>query len=154
MIFEYLWLLLLTGLIGAAIGQSRDRAGAGFFWGLLLGPIGWLIVLLGPNPKKEQEAKERRAQEQKVQKMQEAHLTELRELRRSIDGRDATEKIEEDKYWVRLKGRQLGPIDKMELLQMFTAQSVTLDTEVALARDSDELVFRPLCDEIPALKKV
>lgn len=154
MILEYLWFLLITGLIGAAIGQSRGRAGAGFLWGILLGPIGWLIVILGPNPKKEQEEKERRAQEQKVQKMQEAHLVELRELRKSIGGSEATEKVQEDKYWVRLKGRQLGPIDKMELLQMFTAKSVTLDTEVALDRDSDDLAFRPLGDEIPALKKV
>ena len=38
-------------LIGALIGQSRGRTGAGAVLGLLLGPIGWLAVALGPNLK-------------------------------------------------------------------------------------------------------
>ena len=44
--------ILISGLIGAAIGQARGRAGAGLIWGLILGPLGWLITLLGPNYKK------------------------------------------------------------------------------------------------------
>jgi len=44
------WIWLILGpLIGAAIGQKKGRAGAGFFFGLLLGPIGWLIVAVGPD---------------------------------------------------------------------------------------------------------
>lgn len=35
--------------IGAIIGQKKNRPGAGIFWGFLLGPIGWVIVLLGPH---------------------------------------------------------------------------------------------------------
>jgi hypothetical protein len=45
------------GLIGAIIGQRKGRAGAGFFLGILLGPIGWLIVGLGPDYKKVRESK-------------------------------------------------------------------------------------------------
>lgn len=38
--------LVLAGMIGAAIGSSRTMgAGAGFFLGVLLGPIGWLITV-------------------------------------------------------------------------------------------------------------
>lgn len=40
---------LLSGAIGAAIGSQRGRPGAGVFWSLFLGPLGWLIVLLGPD---------------------------------------------------------------------------------------------------------
>lgn len=44
------WTWLILGpLVGAAIGQSKGRAGAGFFFGLLVGPIGWLIVAIGPD---------------------------------------------------------------------------------------------------------
>lgn len=44
------WTWLILGpLVGAAVGQRKGRAGAGFFFGLLLGPIGWLIVALGPD---------------------------------------------------------------------------------------------------------
>lgn len=42
---------LIMALIGCAIGQINGRPAAGFLWGLLLGPIGWLIVIIGPNMK-------------------------------------------------------------------------------------------------------
>jgi hypothetical protein len=41
--------LLFSALVGALIGKSRRRGGFGFFLGLLLGPVGWvLIALMGP----------------------------------------------------------------------------------------------------------
>lgn len=39
-----LWLLL--GLVGCVIGNFHGRPAAGFFLGFILGPIGWLLVLL------------------------------------------------------------------------------------------------------------
>ena len=45
----YLFVWLLLGGIGAAIGQKKGRTGAGFLWGFLLGPIGWLVIGLGPS---------------------------------------------------------------------------------------------------------
>lgn len=50
-----LWLLLgiaIGALVGAAIGQAKGRVGAGLFFGLLLGPIGWLIIAVGPSNKR------------------------------------------------------------------------------------------------------
>ncbi len=45
--------ILLWGVIGlavgAAIGQRKGRAGAGAVLGLLLGPLGWLVVAVGPD---------------------------------------------------------------------------------------------------------
>jgi len=41
--------LAINGLIGAVIGEKKKRLGAGFLFGLLLGPIGWLLVGMGPN---------------------------------------------------------------------------------------------------------
>lgn len=40
---------LLSGAVGAAIGQSRGRGGAGFFFGLIAGPIGWAVIAAGPD---------------------------------------------------------------------------------------------------------
>ena len=40
---------LLSGAVGAAIGQGRGRAGAGLFFGLIAGPIGWAVVAAGPD---------------------------------------------------------------------------------------------------------
>ena len=45
-----LW-CLIGGLIGLLIGQTKGRAGAGFFFGMLLGPLGWLVVAAGPSLK-------------------------------------------------------------------------------------------------------
>jgi hypothetical protein len=45
--FTIFFSLIFDGLIGAVIGQARGRHFAGFWWGFFLGPIGWLIILLG-----------------------------------------------------------------------------------------------------------
>ena len=43
------WAIALTiacGLIGAALGWIKGRPLAGLIWGLALGPIGWIVILL------------------------------------------------------------------------------------------------------------
>ena len=40
---------IVGGVIGLLIGKKKYRPFAGFMWGILLGPIGWLVVALGPN---------------------------------------------------------------------------------------------------------
>jgi hypothetical protein len=46
LILAGVWLVVM--LIGYVIGRARGRGGFGAFMGLLLGPLGWLIVLLLP----------------------------------------------------------------------------------------------------------
>lgn len=48
---EYLIVWTFFALVGALIGQSKGRTTAGVIFGLLVGPIGWLIVAIGPNLK-------------------------------------------------------------------------------------------------------
>jgi hypothetical protein len=36
---------IICGGIGGLIGASRNNVGSGVFWGAVLGPIGWIIVL-------------------------------------------------------------------------------------------------------------
>jgi hypothetical protein len=42
----YVMLWLFMGLLGAALGNSKGRGGDGFCLGVLLGPIGVVIVVL------------------------------------------------------------------------------------------------------------
>jgi hypothetical protein len=47
-----LWFIgwvLICGVIGSGIGGSKNRSGDGFLLGALLGPIGWIIVVLMPH---------------------------------------------------------------------------------------------------------
>jgi hypothetical protein len=145
--------ILISGLIGAAIGQARGRAAAGLLWGLILGPLGWLITLLGPNYRKMEDDKARRQQDIKMQRIQEAHLSELRALRASIVPTETKPAIQEDSYFVRIKDREIGPIDRLEMIELYTSGKITLDTRVALDTDSAEKVYRELGDEVPALKR-
>lgn len=46
MVFLLFWAVIAGG-IGAAIGQKKGRAGEGFVLGLLIGPLGWLLVAVG-----------------------------------------------------------------------------------------------------------
>ena len=39
---------IIGGVIGLFLGASVNKGGAGFWLGLFLGPIGWIIVLLLP----------------------------------------------------------------------------------------------------------
>jgi len=41
--------LILSALIGVWIGNLRGRSGDGALYSLILGPIGWLIILIGPD---------------------------------------------------------------------------------------------------------
>ena len=36
------------GVAGWLLGRFKDRPLAGAIWGVLLGPIGWVIIVLGP----------------------------------------------------------------------------------------------------------
>ena len=44
---------LVCGVIGLLIGRSVEKGGLGFLLGLVLGPIGWIIVLLLPRNDKD-----------------------------------------------------------------------------------------------------
>lgn len=41
--------LALCSLIGAAFGRKKGREGAGALFGALLGPVGWALILIGPD---------------------------------------------------------------------------------------------------------
>lgn len=43
---EFLILWLVMGLVGFLLGKWKGREGLGFLLGFLLGPIGWVIMLL------------------------------------------------------------------------------------------------------------
>jgi len=40
---------IITMAIGRSIGIVKGRPTAGLLWSMILGPIGWLLVALGPN---------------------------------------------------------------------------------------------------------
>ncbi len=48
--------VMVFGLVGWVIGERKGRPEAGFLFGALLGPIGWLIVAAGPDVKAAQAA--------------------------------------------------------------------------------------------------
>lgn len=43
---------LVSGLIGWAVGSAKGNGGSGFWWGLFLGPIGWIITALMTDERK------------------------------------------------------------------------------------------------------
>jgi hypothetical protein len=59
-LIAFICYVAIFGLIGMAIGQTKGRPAAGFLFGALLGPIGWLVVAVGPNIKAEEEARSAR----------------------------------------------------------------------------------------------
>lgn len=144
---ELLFVWALVWMFGAYLGQRRGRTTAGFWWAVLLGPIGWLIILLGPNPKKDAEDAAKQAQESRVENLQKAHLDELRALRATIAGEPQPTPIEETEYFIRQAGKVRGPFAKAMLLELFADRKIDPETEIAPA--DQPAAFRALADEIP-----
>lgn len=46
-----LWWNVLFIAVGALLGWWRGRAVEGIVWAAVLGPIGWIVVLVRPRPK-------------------------------------------------------------------------------------------------------
>ena len=69
--------LAISSIIGFVIGQTRGRSEAGLLLGFLFGPLGWLLVLVGPNPKREKEEKDKQAVIQRQFALYQAQLEEL-----------------------------------------------------------------------------
>ena len=42
-------IIAINALIGWAIGKAKQREGAGILYGLLLGPLGWIVLMLFPS---------------------------------------------------------------------------------------------------------
>ena len=48
-LWQFLIGWIIFGAVGLAIGKHKGRPTAGFVFGLLAGPLGWLVVAVGPN---------------------------------------------------------------------------------------------------------
>lgn len=42
-------IIAINVLVGWLIGKSKQREGAGILYGLLLGPLGWIVMILFPS---------------------------------------------------------------------------------------------------------
>ena len=40
---------LVSAVVGAIIGNTKGRPTAGALWSMLLGPLGWLVILIAPD---------------------------------------------------------------------------------------------------------
>jgi hypothetical protein len=115
---ELLMVLAVSVLIGAAIGESRGRMGAGAIFALLLGPIGWLIVFLGPNHKKEAAEKKQADVLAKQFAIQQQQLDALRSLQTVHRSAPSTIRVAKD-------GQDLGDMEIPAVLLMLKTGQLT-----------------------------
>jgi len=121
--------LVISSLIGLAIGQTRGRSDVGFLLGFLLGPIGWLIILVGPNPKKEMEEKYKQATIQRQFALQQAQLEELRRLQTPARSSGPSFPIPGamNTIYIAKGGRNLGLITIAEAKRMLDDRRLSLE---------------------------
>jgi len=104
---ELLFGLIIASLIGAAIGQSKGRTGAGLVLGFLLGPIGWILIILGPNPKKKEKEDSEAAERFIARRRQDEHMKKMEIL--ASRNNAVTESPE--KWRVSVSGTEIGAFD-------------------------------------------
>jgi hypothetical protein len=150
------------GLVGRVIGNSRGRDD-GFVWGFLLGPLGLVILYLGPNRKKEKEERERRKNDER--RIEERHQRQIDDMQalvetltpKQVPNSPAIVRVRRDNeelFWVKRRDeeREHGPLKRTDILDLFAANKISLDTLVAIDRGDAPKQFRALGEEVPALK--
>lgn len=157
--------VLVFGLIGVALGARKGRPFAGFVFGVLLGPIGWLIVAVGPDVK---------ATEQATLMRKCPHCAELvqpgakvcKHCRRDIAPTPTlaanyfydqehelpkpTLSSSKEKFYYYANGEQQGPVDASDLKLMWQDGLITNDTPVILEGESQ---WRNVRDYLALLSK-
>jgi hypothetical protein len=127
--FYLLYWGVIGGLVGLAIGQTRGRPLPGFFLGLLIGPIGWLLVLVGPNPKKAKEDKEKQDLLQQQFALQQAQLEELKRLQNPPRASSPTLPPPGARETIHIakNGEDLGPVTVAEVKRMLADGRLTIE---------------------------
>lgn len=80
-----LW--IASAAIGLAIGAFAGRAAAGLLYGLLLGPIGWFVVLAFANEDEMRQRSERRSQAKEDKRLANKFLADQYRQSTSSGGR-------------------------------------------------------------------
>lgn len=143
-------LFVACTLFGAYLGQRRGRTTAGLLWSFFLGPVGWCIILLGPNPRRDAEARAEQERQRRTDDLQRQHLEELRQLRAEIWGQPKAE--DAVGYYLRTGDKVRGPLDMSQLLDLLAERKLTLDTEVAPAANPGQ--WSPLSQVLPGSIRV
>lgn len=131
--------MLVCGLVGALIGRSRGRPIDGLGWGILLGPLGWLIVAL---------LSDKRPKCPYCRGAVELSASRCRhcggELRsgRSTPPTTTTLSGSNVKYYYTSNGEQQGPIDASDLRMMHKDGLINDDTPVIREGESDWRQYR------------
>ena len=55
-IFPLALIILFCGVVGAGLGRCKGRGAGGCLLDCLFGPLGWILVLLLPDARKEDES--------------------------------------------------------------------------------------------------
>ena len=150
--FYLIYWAVIGGLVGLAIGQAKGRPVPGFLLGILIGPLGWLLVLVGPNPKKDQEKKKQQEILQQQFALQQAQLEELKRLQNptrasvpSLPPPGAREMIH-----IAKNGEDLGPHTIADVKRMLSDGRLTIEDYYFDAGCNDwlELAGHPTLSEI------
>lgn len=93
----YALLGLLCGLVGAAIGSAKSRAGFGFFLGLVLGPLGCIIIAVLPGERRRDFMEAISARPGTAQPSSADAISALLDLKKLLDAGAVTEAEYSDK---------------------------------------------------------
>jgi len=142
--------VMVFGLVGWVIGERKGRPEAGFLFGALLGPIGWLIVAVGPDVK----AAEATTRLKKCPFCAELVQPEAKVCKHC--GKDiapvfqTTLSASKEKFYYATDGEQQGPVDAGDLKLMWQDGLITNDTLVIREGDPE---WRRIRDYLPLLRK-
>jgi hypothetical protein len=131
--------ILIFGLVGALIGRRRGRIGSGVFWGVLFGPLGWLITAL---------LKDLRLKCSLCGGVINPGVSRCchcgGELRSTPAATPMTTTLSSSnvRYYYSTNGEQLGPVDASDLRMMRKDGLITDDTPVFREGEAEWRSFR------------
>ena len=120
--------VLCMGIIGAAIGSTKQNAGMGLILGMFLGPIGWLIVLLLPGHG-------RKCPECLGEVPQGASRCKHCGSKLSRD--PALQRTADHLYYVHQSDQVQGPFSRDQIRMLLNQGTITVETQCAKASAKD-----------------
>ena len=134
---------IICGFIGRAIGEGKGRPEAGFIFGALLGPIGILIIAVGPDIRAEQAAlRARKCPACKGSVPEDARKCMHCGEDLAVQPMTTTLSSSNVRYYYSTNGEQLGPVDASDLRMMRKDGLISDDTPVFREGEAEWRSFR------------
>ena len=127
--------VLFGGLVGAAIGSTRRQIFSGLVWGVILGPIGWVIVFMLPDLRAKCPECRGSLPDAQVRRCRHCGSELIKKKHQTSSYKEVSDPRYNKQYFVVIDNKEQGPFTFDELLAMWRQKEIEGKTLCAAPGD-------------------